>query len=49
MVDLVIFFIRFEHAIEPREELFGTVIRVQDYWTVNRIGRSRESEWIKDP
>ena len=49
LVDLVILFICVEHAIEPREELFGTVIRVQNHWTVNRIGGSRESEWGKDP
>jgi hypothetical protein len=48
-VGLIILFIRCEHAIEPRKELFGTVIGVQYYWTVNRIGGSRESEWVKDP
>ena len=37
MVGLVIFLVCFEHAIEPREELFGTVIRVQDYWSFDRI------------
>ena len=33
LVLLVVLFICFQHAIEPRKELFGTVIGVQDYGT----------------
>jgi hypothetical protein len=34
LMDLIVFFVCLEHAVEPRKELFGTMIRVQDYWSV---------------
>lgn len=41
LVLLVVLFVCFEHAIEPRKKLFSTVIGVQDYGTVMVESRVR--------